>query len=314
MKDFTAVPIALKRVSLAVIVAIFFVNPLNASAAPNSSCPSTPQICSGNRNCFNCGLNCLVPRCAQAKVQRSECFTCAKTKAVLAARNCPVVCAPPTPTFTPTATPTATPTPTPTNTATPTATPTNTPIPSGLCRTDGNHTRMSVDGYLEHYYDGLKPGRWREASELTGLSWPNGGNRKRYGTGTSYLDWNLCPKIGFNERGHSLTRTVQFVNPPEDGSYTLRVHRIRTRSESYGVNIRYWFNGSQVNFTSGATRDGGNWRIDFNAHQDYTLQCTYTQANAVPWSCSWSSSTVSSIDCDRWHCGRYGYCREIQTQ
>ena len=304
--------------SLALIAVILFVNPLNASAAPNSSCPNTPQICNGQRNCLNCGLACLGAQCPQAKAQRPECFTCAKAKAVLAAKNCPVVCAPPTPTFTPTATPTATPTetptitPTPTNTATPTVTPTDTPIPSGLCLTNGYETRKSVDGFLEHYNN--KPGRWREASELTGLDWPSGRNQRGYGTATSYLDWNLCSKIGFTERGHSVTRTIQFINPPEDGSYTLRVHRIRNPSESYGRSIRYWFNGSQINFTGGAHRSGINWFAEFNRHIDYILQCTYTQANEVPWRCSWSSTTVSSIDCNRWHCGRYGYCREITTQ
>lgn len=171
-----------------------------------------------------------------------------------------------------------------------------------------------MDGFLEYYYDNQKPGRWLQDSALTGIYWTNGGNVRSYGTATSYLDWNLCPKIGFNERGHSLTRTIQFVNPPEDGSYTLRIHRIRYRSEGYGVNIRYWFNGSQVNFNPGVPRLGNNWFVDFNSHRDYILQCTYTQANEVPWRCSWSSTTVSSIDCNRWHCGRYGYCREITTQ
>lgn len=303
---------------LAIVASLLFSIYHNAYAAPNSSCPTTPQICSGSRNCYNCQVGCLSTQCAEAKIERRTCFTCAKAKAVLAAKNCRVVCAPPTPTFTPTTTPTATPTSTPTitptatHTATATATPTHTPLPSGLCLTNGDHTRKSVDGFLEYYYDDAKAGRWREASQLTGLAWRDGGNRKNYGTGTNYLDWNLCPKIGFTERGHSLTRTIQFVNPPNDGSYVLRVHRIRKQSESYGRNVRYWFNGSQVAFTEGATSDGDNWRIDFNAHQDYLLQCTFTQTNAVPWSCSWSSSTVSSIDCNRWHCS--GYCQEIQTE
>ena len=293
---------------LAIVASLLFSIYHTAYAGPGSSCPTTPQLCSGSRNCKYCQGGCLSTQCAQAKIERRNCFTCAKAKAVLAAKNCPVVCAPPTPTFTPTTTPTSTPT------ITPTATPTHTPLPSGLCLANGNETKKSVDGFLEYYYDGLKPGRWREASELTGLDWPNGRSRKKYGTGTSYLDWNLCPKIGFSERGHNLTRTIQFVNPPEDGSYTLRVHRIRNRSESYGVNIRYWFNGSQINFTGGANRNGSNWRIDFNTHRDYILQCSYTQTNAVPWTCSWSSTTVSSIDCNRWHCGRLGYCQEIQTE
>lgn len=193
---------------------------------------------------------------------------------------------------------------------TPTATPT--PIPAGACLTNGNETRLTSAGVLEYYFDGKKPGRWREASALTGLSWASGGTAKRYGTARSVLDFNLCPKIGFYERGHSLTRTIGLV-AQEDGDYHLTVHRIRNRSESYGVLIRYWFDGSQVEFTRGAIRSGGNWFVDFNVHQDYNLECRYRSDRDKPWRCSWTTSKLTAIDCSRWHHSRIrNGCDEIQ--
>jgi hypothetical protein len=197
---------------------------------------------------------------------------------------------------------------------TPTPTPTSTPIPSGACLTNNNETRLTSSGVLEYYFDAKKPGRWREASALTGLWWPNGGTAKRYGTAQSTLDFNLCPKIGFYERGHSLTRTIHLV-AEEDGDYHLTVHRIRNRSESYGVWIGYWFDGSQVEFTRGAIRVGGNWFVDFNVHQDYNLECSYRRDRNKPWRCSWTTSKLTAIDCNRWHHSKIrNGCREIDVQ
>jgi hypothetical protein len=196
-------------------------------------------------------------------------------------------------------------------TPTPIPTQTPTPIPAGACLTNNNETRLTSAGVLEYYFDGKKPGRWREASALTGLSWANGGTAKSYGTAQSTLDFNLCPKIGFYERGHSLTRTIHLV-AQEDGDYHLTVHRIRNRSESYGVLIRYWFDGSQVEFTRGAIPYRGNWFVDFNLHQDYNLECSYRRDRNKPWRCSWTTSKLTAIDCNRWHHSRIrNGCNEI---
>jgi hypothetical protein len=199
---------------------------------------------------------------------------------------------------------------------TPTPTPTATPIPSGACLTDGKNTRLTSSNRLEYYYDDKKPGIWRTETALTGLSWPNGGTLKKYDDiDTSKLDWNLCPNIGFYERGHSLTRKINFINPQEDGEYTLVVHRVRNKDESFGVSIRYWFEGSKVSFSRGAIRDRGNWRIDFNLHQDYNFTCSYKQDREIPWRCSVGTTSLSAIICNRWHHSRFrNGCREIDVQ
>ena len=200
-------------------------------------------------------------------------------------------------------------------TPTPTPTPTSTPIPSGACLTDGDNTRLTANNRLEYYYDSKKPGIWRAETALTGQSWPNGGTRKGYGTAASKLDWNLCPNIGFYERGHSLTRTFNFINPQEDGEYTLVVHRVRNKNESFGVSIRYWFDGSKVSFSGGAIRDRDNWRFDFNLHQDYNFTCSDKQDRNIPWRCSIRTTKLSAIACNRWHHSKIrNGCREIDVQ
>ena len=163
------------------------------------------------------------------------------------------------------------------------------PPPAPVCVAEAPNTVVSADGTLEFTNRDFKPGVYGEPSATKGLDWPNGGTNARYGVAPATVDWRLCPKIGFVETGHSLTRTISFRSLDADGSVTLKVHRHRRVSESYGVGIWYHW-GSNI-----AWKDNKSL-FKFRDLKDYVLTCSYTKATDK-WLCSYTESAPTAFDC-----------------
>lgn len=160
------------------------------------------------------------------------------------------------------------------------------------CQVDKTNTRLSKAGFVEHVAERMKPGVFGEPSALTGAAWANGGSDKGRGQGLARLDWRLCDKLAFYEQGHSVTRTIDFEDPPEDGLYQLLVHRVRYPNESYGVGLWYHWD-ERVKWT-------GKSLSNFNKHGDYLVTCDFKQAGPDQWTCRYEEQRQSAVDCSRW--------------
>lgn len=162
------------------------------------------------------------------------------------------------------------------------------------CQFDNVNTILTKAGFLEHVNPDQKPGTYGTPTAVTGTLWQNGGtNKSREKAPLSKLDFRLCPKIAFNERGHSLTRLIEFTDPSTDGEYQLVIHRVRYPSESTGVGIWYHWDDRIV------WKDGKNLH-KFNKHKDYRVTCQFKAADAKPWSCEYVEETQSAIDCSKY--------------
>ncbi|MEY4630813.1 MAG: hypothetical protein RIQ81_933 [Pseudomonadota bacterium] len=160
------------------------------------------------------------------------------------------------------------------------------------CQVDKTNTRLSKAGFVEHVTDGMKPGVFGEPSALTGALWVSGGSNKPRGDGPARLDWRLCNKLAFYERGHSITRTIAFQDPSTDGEYQLLIHRVRFSGESYGVGLWYHWD-ERVKWT-------GNPLFKFNTHKDYLVTCSFKAAGPDQWTCQYEEQEQSAVDCSPW--------------
>ncbi len=173
------------------------------------------------------------------------------------------------------------------------------------CQEDKVNTFLTKEGFLEHANPDQKPGTFGTDTAVTGVSWANGGtNKSRESAPVSTLDFRLCTKIAFNERGHSLTRLIKFIDPSADGEYQLVIHRVRYPKESKGIGI--WYHWDER-----VTWKDNKSLHKFNEHKDYRVTCQFKAADDKPWSCSYAEETQSAIDCSKY--ARRGVeCRKIE--
>jgi len=161
-------------------------------------------------------------------------------------------------------------------------------IPTSPCSAQAPNTTKTADGFIEFNSADFKPGLYGQASAIEGMEWPNGGSNKPWGDGTATIDWNVCSKLAFKERGHSLTRTILFKDPSADAELHLRVHRYRQSSESNGIGIWYHFD-KRVTWTGPALHN-------FQAFKDYNIKCQFTAATSS-YVCQYTTSNLSAVDC-----------------
>jgi hypothetical protein len=161
-------------------------------------------------------------------------------------------------------------------------------IPSSACAAQAPNTTKTADGFIEFNSPDFKPGLFGQASAIEGMAWPNGGTNRPWGDATATIDWNVCSKLAFKEKGHSLTRTILFKDPPSDAELHLRVHRYRATNESQGVGIWYHFD-KRVTWTGPALHN-------FHAIKDYNIKCQFTAANSR-YVCQYTTSNLSAVDC-----------------
>ncbi len=173
--------------------------------------------------------------------------------------------------------------------------------PSPKCVAEAPNTVVRFDGALEYTSADFKPGVYGEASATKGLEWPNGGTNKKFGVGPAIVDWRLCDKIGFVERGHSLTRTISFRSLDKDGAVALTVHRHRGAKESFGVGIWY-------HWASNIAWKDNKRLFNFNLHKDYVVSCNYTKATDK-WLCGFEVLPPTALDCSPYQskgCTKFG--------
>ena len=173
----------------------------------------------------------------------------------------------------------------------------------GPCTSDT--VKLGVDGFLEHINESRKPALHDTPEACTGYNWPNGGTNKPYGTAPATIDWNLSDKIGFEERGHSITRTLSMRDPEESGIYRLRIHRWRnTTGDSPGVGIwlhwepRVIWSGSRLHF--------------FQTYGNYEITCNFQKAADAAssrYTCSYQRVALTLDDCST----ARGSCTEYET-
>lgn len=147
------------------------------------------------------------------------------------------------------------------------------------CSTD--RRVVTSNGYMEYVHPWYKPGI-RDTPTECGMSWPNGGTDKPWGTAEATIDWRLSHKIGFEDQAHSTTRTLLFKDPENDATLRLRIHRARKSSESYGVGLWYhWDNRVTWDLSNKPQQVFVNWRKNhkYYSHGDYIVECTYSKSS-----------------------------------
>ncbi len=171
-------------------------------------------------------------------------------------------------------------------------TPSPTPRPSLACANSPT-VRWSADGFLEHINEAFKPAGSGTPEACTGIWWNNGRSARGWGEGMTKIDWNLASKIGYEEPGHSITRTVEFVDPPENGTFKLRIHRWRYHNHSPGVGIwMHW--DRRVTWKNNIPFP---WPI--NNRADYEISCDFTAGGGGAYSCGWLVKPLTLDDCSQ---------------
>jgi hypothetical protein len=174
--------------------------------------------------------------------------------------------------------------------------------PSNNCANKLPRTRLAASGAVEYLDSDFKPGLVGQPSAEDGMDWPNGGSKKPFGAGATVFDTGLCPQVGFMEQGHSLTRTIIFTTPTSDTNFIMTAHRARRKVESFGVNVRFWFDKRVTSFSTGNSIDApisystGAYYVDFNKHLDYKIACNYAKATNS-FSCNITTSPLTTYNC-----------------
>ena len=172
------------------------------------------------------------------------------------------------------------------------------------CLTNMPRSKKISNGFIEFLDDSYKPGDLGHTSAFNGKLWADGAGA--YGAGTNTFDVRICPKIGFVERGHTLTRTLLFKTPDNDYSFEFTVHRTRFRlGDSYGIMVYYHFDKrlttlTRLDMNAGTiTQSSGSYKWAFNTHKDYQFKCNYTFASDSI-SCTVQSAPVTVDDCTKY--------------
>lgn len=156
---------------------------------------------------------------------------------------------------------------------------------------------ISDDGYLEHRHQGYKPGIAGTDTACNGKPWPNGGTSKPWGTAPATIDWNLSDKIGFEESGHSLTRTISFKDPPTDGTYKLRIHRWREKASHIRILFHWDKRVEWLKAWPSNSKDRKNWNISCDFTKFRQDPSTGEQILDPKYQCTWYTSPLTLDTC-----------------